>query len=228
MQKLTSPAPDYVGPNVNKSARLCSIARPLGVVIDRDDFPAVPQVEGYKFFEQKRRLTGIEEPVDVWVTEEIAAEFLTREKVRQTPEVHVAGQCLDTSNRNRLKILIAKRSPVRRLYPNLYEGCGGQLAASETFVQGVVRHFRLEMQIDVRVLEPFHRFYEIILPDEPLIPGIRFLCERLGDQEPRSFNHTELRWVTEKDFRAMPADQFVPGLKDQVLSLLEEFRGKKH
>jgi class 3 adenylate cyclase len=228
VQKLSGPPADYVGPNVNKCARLCSIARPFGVVIDRDDFPELPQVRGFHFFPQKRKLAGLEEEVDVWVTEEVASQFLTREKLKQVPEVHVAGQCIDAGSRKGLQILVAKRSPVRRLYPNRYEGCGGQLAAEETFAEGVARHYRMEMGIDVRVLEDLHCFYEIRERGEPFIPGIRFLCEQIGEQEPRSFNHTEVRWVTEKEFRAIPAEEFVPQLKDQVLDLIERYKKRRH
>jgi class 3 adenylate cyclase/isopentenyldiphosphate isomerase len=215
---------DFVGPNVNKCARLCSIARPYGVVIDRDDFPVLPQVSGFQFFEQKRKLTGIEEDVDVWVTEEISTQFLTREKLKQTPEVHVAGQCIAPSGKKSVRILIAKRSLVRRLYPNRYEGCGGQLAANENFVEGVVRHFRMEMGIDVRVLDDLHCFYEIREPNEPVIPGLRFLCVQIGEREPKSFNHVETKWVSENEFRSMEADAFVPQLKEQVLNLLAKYR----
>jgi class 3 adenylate cyclase len=223
VQRLTSPE-DYVGPNVNKCARLCHEARPYGVVIDMDDFPIYPGSPDFEFYPQVRKLTGIEEGVRVWVTKEIASGFLTREKLRQTPEVHVAGQCIDASSRKGLKVLIARRSSSRRLYPGLLEGCGGQLAASETFTEGVARHFRLEMNIDVKVLEHLHCFYAIREPEEEVIPGIRFLCERVGDEQPRSDNHSETVWVTESAFRSLPGDQFIPGLKEQVLELIERYK----
>jgi ADP-ribose pyrophosphatase YjhB (NUDIX family) len=115
-------------------------------------------------------------------------------------------------------------SPQRGLYPGLLEGCGGQLAASETFAEGVRRHFRLEMGIDVRVLEDFHCFYVIRVPNEKVIPGIRFQCERVGEEEPQSKNHSEVRWLTETQFRALPGDQFVPALKEQVIQLLDQYK----
>jgi class 3 adenylate cyclase len=226
VQHLREPEEDFVGPNVNKCARLCGIARPFGIVVDQDDFPNLPPSD-LKFYEQTRSLTGIAEPVSVWVTKEIATQFLTRESLRHEPEVHVAGQCVEyirAGKGGRVRILIARRSPARRLYKNLYEGCGGQLAPGETFVDGVRRHFQLEMNIDVHVIEELHRFYEIREAAEPLIPGIRFLCERAGEQEPNSPNHSEVRWVSEKEFSSMPSTEFVPGLQEQVLSLVEEYK----
>jgi class 3 adenylate cyclase len=34
---------DYLGHNVNKAARLCDLARPKGIVIDREDFTSEPK-----------------------------------------------------------------------------------------------------------------------------------------------------------------------------------------
>jgi hypothetical protein len=158
------------------------------------------------------------------MADEIATQFLTREQRREEPEVHVAWQCRDTTNKRGIKVLIAKRAPWRQLYPGLYEGCGGQLAASEDFKDGVARHFRMEMNLEVKVLEHIHCFYKIIKPEKKMIPGVRFLCERVGVKELQSNNHTELRWVTETALNNIPADQFIEGLKEQVLQLLERYR----
>jgi hypothetical protein len=188
---------DYVGSNLNKSARLCDVARPFGIVTDRDDFTTLPSIGDLK--------------------------FVTRERLRETPEVHIAGMCIDTNDRRGVRVLIARRVPTRRLYPGLYEGCGGQLARSETFCAGVERHFRLEMGMSISVDMNIHCFYVIKEADEPLIPGIRFLCHRVGDAEPSSPNHSEIRWVFEQDLRNMDATLFIPGLKDDFLELLDKY-----
>src|SRR5262249_34858177 len=83
---------DYAGPNVNKAARLCDAARPFGIVIDASDFTEKPEVASYKFLRQTRKLTGAGD-VEAWVTSEIMSTFVAREKLRQTPEVHIAGTC---------------------------------------------------------------------------------------------------------------------------------------
>lgn len=67
------------------------------------------------------------------------------------------------------------------------------------------------------------RFYTIREPGEPLIPGIRFLCKRIGAKEPVSANHSELRWVTEEDFMDLPDDDFVGDLKHEVIDLLTRY-----
>jgi isopentenyldiphosphate isomerase len=175
---------------------------------------------------QVRRLVGIGE-VPVWVTPEIASQFIPRERLRETPEVHVAGTCFMQETSDRVRLLIGRRSMERRLFPGKLEGCGGQLRYSETFVEGVRRHFRQELGIDVDVLEDCHVFYEIREPDEPVIPGIRFLCKRVGTREPSSANHSELQWVTEAEFRNISGHEFVGSLKREVIELLDRYRSSR-
>jgi class 3 adenylate cyclase/ADP-ribose pyrophosphatase YjhB (NUDIX family) len=213
---------DWTGHNLNKCSRLCGRARPFGIVIDQYDFPQLPE-SARDFSPQRLRLEGIGD-VSVWVTKEIASQFLQRELLRETPEVHVAGTCIDQDEHGRMRLLVARRTPERRLYPGKLEGCGGQLRYSETFAEGVHRHFLQEMNLDVEVLEQFHVFYAIREPNEPVIPGIRFLCRRVGPGEAKSTNHSELKWLSESEFRRMPASEFVGNLKREVIQLLESYR----
>ncbi len=76
----------------------------------------------------------------------------------------------------------------------------------------------------MEVLEQFHVFYEIREPNEPVIPGIRFLCRRVGSNEPWSTNHSELKWVTEEEFANMSSEDFVGNLKHEIIQLLVAYR----
>lgn len=219
--KVIEVGDDWAGHNLNKCSRLCGEARPFGLIIDRDDFPDLPRE--VVLVPQVRRLVGIGE-VRVWVTNEIASQFTPRERLRETPEVHVAGTCITEDSRGQIKILLARRAPHRRLFPGLFEGCGGQLRYSEEFDEGVRRHFRQELELDVDVLTGLHTFYVIREANEPVIPGIRFLCKKVGDNEARSENHSELTWVTEEQFRNMSADVFVGNLKHELIELLLRYR----
>jgi len=214
---------DYIGAEINKSARLCGIARdPSDIVIDKNDFsiiPTLPKSLDFQFFEQSRKLNGMASEIDVWVSKDIANQFLTREQIRLTPEVHVAGICIKNSNGN-IQVLIAKRSENRKLFPNLFEGCGGQLAGNETFITGVKRHYKLELNIVVDVIEHIHRFYYINQSNEPIIPGVKFLCI-YKEGEPNSENHTEIRWVAKEELNSMPEEHFIPGLKKDFLDFID-------
>ena len=217
--------PDHQIKPLGDGALIVAELRPFGIAIDRDDFPELPR-EARGLTAQMRRFAGIGE-IPVWVSAEIASQFIPRERLRESPEVHVAGTCLMEERSGRMKLLLARRAPDRRLFPGKFEGCGGQLRYSETFVEGIRRHFRQELNLDVEVLPELHCCYEIREPDEPIIPGIRFLCRRIGTNEPSSMNHSELRWVTESEFRNMPAHDFVGDLKHEVLDLLEHYERQR-
>jgi class 3 adenylate cyclase/8-oxo-dGTP pyrophosphatase MutT (NUDIX family) len=216
---------DYVGSNVNKAARLCDVARPWGIVLDKADFPHAEKNPSPRFYPQTRRLSGLAE-AEVWVTEEIYTQFVPRERLRENPEVHVAGMCVADTARE-VRLLLATRKEQRELFGGKMEGCGGQLRASETFAEGVMRHFQLEMGIQVSVLEEYHCFYVIEKPNHPKIPGIRFLCQQVDNRVPSSPNHSEVRWVPEEEFRALPPERFPGNLKEEVLQLLERYKKDK-
>lgn len=218
--KVLEVGDDWTGHNLNKAARLCNEARPFGLVIDRWDFPTLP--DGAALVPQTRKLTGIGD-VEVWVSPEIASNFIPRERLRETPEVHVAGVCLRERG-GKIELLLARRSVQRRIYPGKLEGCGGQLRYSESFEDGVQRHFKTEMGVDVEVLPNLHTLYKIAVPNEPTIPGIRFLCRIRNGSVPSSSNHSELMWVTEGKLRKMHAGDFVGSLRSETLSLLEDYR----
>lgn len=164
----------------------------------------------------------IVDDVNVWVTPEISTQLIPREKIRETPEVHVAGLCIKIEE-DKIEALIARRNPNRKLFPRLYEGCGGQLTYSESFIEGVKRHFRLEMHIDVDVVESIHKFYEIVESNEPLIPGIEFLCIYRGGI-PKSENHSEIKWVNEEELNSIHSNEFIPYLKDDFIDFIEKFK----
>ncbi len=218
---------DYIGADINKAARLCAIARPYGIVIDKFDFTAIPQVEGFSFHEQKRLIPDIDDDaIDVWVTDEIYRAFHKREDMRESPEVHVAGYCIKSEG-GKTYILISRRSSERALYPGKLEGCGGQLRADETFTQGIERHYRTEMGISVKPMD-FHYLYVIEETGTPYIPGICFLCEYV-DGEPSSSNHTDHRWVTLQQLREISVSEFIGDTRKQLERLVKEYDEKnKH
>jgi ADP-ribose pyrophosphatase YjhB (NUDIX family) len=150
-------------------------------------------------------------------------DLVPREERAHRPEVHVAGMCVGRTAGGEVRLLIARRAPWREIAGGQYEGCGGQLVAGETFEEGVARHFRRELGIEVRVLSDLHRLYAIRRPGHPTIPGIRFLCEQADAEAPTSARHTEVRWVSGPEFRRIPAGEFAGDLKGEVLGLLAAY-----
>jgi len=217
---------DYIGADINKCSRLCDIARPFGIVIDKIDFsdlPQFPETFNISFFSQKRKLKGINDIEEVWVTKEITEKLIIREELKESPEVHIAGDCFKFEN-GIYYILLAKRKNTRRLYPGLYESCGGQLSYNETFTQGVKRHYKKEFNIDVKVYQDDYSIYCIQQPNEPIIPGIVFLCEYISG-EPISENHEPApKWFTEEEFKAINEDSMIKGLKNEILKFLDKYK----
>ena len=222
---------DYIGSVINKCSRYCDIARPFGIVIDADDFqnrPVLPAAFAVEFSKQIRPLKGIHDDCDVWVTKEIKEQFIPRENLREYPEVHVAGICFKKEQGKHF-VLLGQRVKNRKLYPSLYEGCGGQLAYNELFHEGVKRHYEKEYHIEVDVHEDIFLLYEIIENNEPKIPGIRFLCEYKSGN-PSSINHISPtpKWFSEEEFRAIPKEKFIPGLKDEIAKFFKIYKTFGH
>jgi len=167
-------------------------------------------------------MKGIHDDCDV--TKEIAEQFIPRENMRETPEVHVAGICFKREHGKHF-VLLGQRAKTRKLYPLLYEGCGGQLAHNELFHEGVKRHYEKEYHIEVNVRKDIFLLYEIKENNEPKISGIRFLCEyRSGI--PESVNHVPPTpsWFTEAEFKKIPKDEFIPGVKEDITFFLKKFK----
>ena len=144
---------------------------------------------------------------------------VNREDVKHRPEVHVAGLCFKKDN-GEIRVLISRRSPTRELFPGLYEGCGGQLQEGEMFAEGVKRHFKDEMGIEVKVWESAYTIYGIQRESRLTIPGICYLCAYVSGKA-RSPNHTEHRWVTEDELRQMSEGEFIPSMKRKILRSFE-------
>jgi class 3 adenylate cyclase len=214
---------DYIGADINKCSRYCDIARPSGIVIDADDFQNHPCFST-GFSKQTRLLKGIHDDCDVWVTKKIAEQFIPREDLREHPEVHVAGICFK-KEQGKYFVLLGQRTKSRRIYPLLYEGCGGQLSRNELFHEGVMRHYEKEYHITVKVYKDIFSLYEINVNNEPKIPGIRYLCE-YQNGTPFSSNHIPPtpKWFSESEFKKLPKEQFIPGLKEEITALLEKYK----
>lgn len=135
-------------------------------------------------------------------------------------EVHVAGLCYKVSHKVGTVVLIARRSPDSTRFPGLLEGCGGRLAAGETFKKGVRRHYNEKFDIEVEVLNA-HEFYTIdATDDQPAIPGIRFLCRyEYGIATPGK-DHTDVMWLSDYELGELPEASFVPGFQEQARRLL--------
>lgn len=141
-----------------------------------------------------------------------------REKDQSRIEAHVAGICIKDDS-----VLVAKRSPDRKIYPGLWECGGGQVKPGENFEEAITRQMKEELGIDVKPLHVF-RTYEISVPEleQQKIPGIKFACSLLGyirgEGPTISEEHTEYRW---QPIGKLDEFEMIPGLKEDIISARE-------
>jgi len=104
---------------------------------------------------------------------------MPREAVQHKIEAHVAGLCF-AKREGVWRCLIARRTPSRKLYPDLWECGGGQVHEGESFPDALKRQMREEYGIEVNELKVFGTYS--IQHEDGVIPGVSFLC--LLDKEP--------------------------------------------
>lgn len=103
--------------------------------------------------------------------------------------------------------LCAKRGDWKSL-PGKWEFPGGKAEAEEALEDALTREILEELGVQIRVIREFHRnqFEDIEL--------ISFVCELISDKPSSSTDHSELRWVAEKDLPFLDwADADIPVVK---------------
>lgn len=209
---------DYIGATINRAARLCDFARPFGMVIDKYNFDSLK--DDKRFIVEKFYLRGVSNPTECFISQTISYEYIPREMLRESPEVHVAGFCYRHNENGEVEILLSKRNKDRVLFPDLLEGCGGQLRNGESFVKGVKRHYLSEMRVTVDIPNVNdHLLYEI-KSNNGVISGIVFKCKYV-DGTPESLHHSEQKWYTLKQIDNIPEDRFIPKVKEEIKQLFE-------
>jgi 8-oxo-dGTP pyrophosphatase MutT (NUDIX family) len=143
----------------------------------------------------------------------------TREDSQDFIEVHVAGACV-RYRKGRWKLLAAKRTDRRSLFPGKWECGGGQVRKGESFEMAVRRQIFEEFGLDVEVYLVL-RPYEIHIPrGQGLIPGMRFLClAHEGRVRLNRKEFAEFRWV---DINPVPKLDWIGGVKEVLDTITPE------
>jgi len=139
-----------------------------------------------------------------------------REDGRNLIEVHVAGACIRPVN-GRWKLLAAKRTAKRSLFPGKWECGGGQVRRGEDFVSAIKRQIFEEFGLDVVPYQIVEEYSIHIPGQQSVIPGLRWLCiasagkVRLNERE-----FSQYRWV---DFPVPPKLDWIGGLVETLNGL---------
>ncbi len=212
---------DFIGKNINEAARLCGMACPFGIAIDADDFRDLPVEVSAGFQRQSLEIDGFHTMINAWVTDEIAERINPADGNRGNPSVFVSGVCL-RREQGILEVLDMKRHRHREFFPGLLEvSTGGQLTKDESFSDGVQRHFLHELAIEVDVDTRHFTTYQFSNREGELIPGVRHVCWHVAGQ-PQLVNYDEFHWMSRGKFQAQPDGDFLPGLKVDILPILDQ------
>ncbi|MDR2628475.1 MAG: NUDIX domain-containing protein [Puniceicoccales bacterium] len=134
----------------------------------------------------------------------VNVEAVREEKINKI-EVFVSAYCYRLNRARMPEILLLKRAPSRKLYPDLWECCGGSVQSNESFESAAQRQLLEETGIIAtkwKVLECF----EVCVNPGTIVPGLIFTCR--ADQnatvkiDPRE--HVDFRWVTLNDLENFP------------------------
>ena len=92
--------------------------------------------------------------------------------------------------------LCAKRGEWKSL-PGKWEFPGGKVAPGEDLSQALIREIQEELSVKIKVVREFDR------STTGEIELVCFVCDLAGEKPTSSTDHSELRWVSEKDLAAL-------------------------
>ena len=93
-------------------------------------------------------------------------------------------------------ILCAKRGDWKSL-PGKWEFPGGKANPGEELAQALVREIKEELSVGIKVVREFDR------STTGEIELVCFVCDLVSEKPAASTDHSELRWVSEKDLASL-------------------------
>lgn len=138
-------------------------------------------------------------------------------------EVHVGVICFKDD-----RVLILKRSPKKRLYPNKWECGGGKIQPGENFLEACKREIKEEVGIDVEYIGVVG-VYDIPLDGGYKIPGVKFAFRIVGFENGKepviSGEHTEWKFITEDEIKDY---DFIEGIDKDIEEAFKVMSSQKN
>ncbi len=108
------------------------------------------------------------------------------------------------------RLLLGRRSPHRRAYPNRWDAIGGKVEPGETTAQALARELSEELGIVPTAVQPLASLDDADARGQGVATYHFFtVTEWHGDPTIRDDEHSELRWFTLAEACALP-DLAVP------------------
>lgn len=107
--------------------------------------------------------------------------------------------------------LCAKRGDWKSL-PGKWEFPGGKALPDEELSSALIREIKEELSVDIKVIREFDR------TTTGDIELVCFVCDLVGERPTTSTDHSELRWVSEKDLASLDwSEADLPAVKKIVI-----------
>ena len=101
-------------------------------------------------------------------------------------------------------VLLARRSPHRKAYPGLWSFPGGHVEAEETLEQALTREASEEVNVAPVIYSAVARIADPNTTSEPITYHMYAVREWSGEPCIINGEHTELRWFTFEEAKALP------------------------
>ena len=101
-------------------------------------------------------------------------------------------------------VLLARRSPHRKAYPGLWSFPGGHVEAGETLEQALTREASEEVNVAPVIYSAVARIADPNTTSEPITYHMYAVREWRGEPSIINDEHTELRWFTFEEAKALP------------------------
>ena len=101
-------------------------------------------------------------------------------------------------------VLLARRSPHRKAYPGLWSFPGGHVEAEETLEQALTREASEEVNVAPVIYSTVARIADPNTTSEPITYHMYAVREWSGEPCIINGEHTELRWFTFEEAKALP------------------------
>ena len=114
---------------------------------------------------------------------------------------------------NKDKILILKKSPKDRNYPNKWSFCSGYAKEFESAEETALREIREETGLQGKVLRKGKIFEIKDVKNRKTWVVMPFLCEAKSKNVKLDHENVDFRWINNKDIKNYPT---VPGLEKDL------------
>lgn len=140
-------------------------------------------------------------------------------------EIHFVAACANDN-----KILIAKRTNKKELYPGKWEfGCS-QLKLNKKIDECLIEGYKKDFNIDILIDDPpkiVGIYYFSKENENRIIPGIILLAQITDITNLKLSNkHSEYKWVSKSYYKRLIEEECVPDLKSKIKYIFDNFLNK--